>query len=290
MKPLTLTAPIERAIFTAALVLSFLALTFAVYSFLPVGVNWSLDGPLSVGVDWKGAFRPATLEMIAGRTPYGHGAYNPPWALLPLIPFALLPPALGAAVVFVLGLFMFGFSAHRFGAPAWLVVMFALSFPVLGNSWNGNLDWMVALGCTLPPQIGLLLVLTKPQLGAGIALFWLIEAFRRGGLRETVRVFAPVGIAYLVSFALYGLWPLNMVRMGNSQWNGSLWPVGVAIGAPLLVSAIRSRNPDLAITSSPFLAPYISGHGWSIALFGLIRRPAVCAAAILAMWIVKILA
>jgi hypothetical protein len=75
----------------------------------------------------------------------------------------------------------------------------------------------------------------------------------------------------------------------DNVWNLSLWPHGIAIGIPLLVSAIHSRQSDLAVTASPFLAPYVSGHGWSIALFGLVRRPVVCAAAILAVWAIRFL-
>jgi hypothetical protein len=285
VKHITLSRSAERIIFTIVLVFIFIALVIAVNTLMPVNAEGAEDG-LNIGVDWKGAFRPATLDMIAGRNPYEQSVYNPPWAFIPLIPVAFLSPSLGASVMFVLGLFMFGLAAYRFGARPWLILLFVLSQPVLGNSANGNLDWMVALGCTLPPQFGLFLVLSKPQLGAGIALFWLIEAWRKGQWREVLRVFAPVGAAFVISFLLYGPY-LLAPSMVNNEWNLSLWPVGVAIGAPLIVYAIRSRKPDLAISSSPFLAPYISGHGWSIALFGLLRHPMECTAAILALWVIR---
>lgn len=284
MKSIRLSRNAEIILFSAIVLLVFAALIYFVYTYLPVGVQGS--DTLNIGVDWKGAFRPATRAMITGQNPYGKAAYNPPWTFIPLIPVAFLSPELGSAVMFVLGLFMFAFAAYRFGAPLWLVILFTLSQPVLGNSANGNLDWVVALGCTLPPQFGLFLVLTKPQLGIGIAIFWLIEAWRKGKLREVLRVFAPVCIAFLLSFLLYGPY-LLVPSMVDNTWNLSLWPIGVAIGLPLLVSAIRSRKSSLAISSSPFLAPYISGHGWSIALFGLLQYPFECAAAILALWIIK---
>ena len=43
---------------------------------------------LPPAIDWHGVFRPATLALLAGESPYGvEGFYSPPWTLLPLLPF-----------------------------------------------------------------------------------------------------------------------------------------------------------------------------------------------------------
>jgi hypothetical protein len=268
---------------------AFILITTVVYFFLPVHVTSPDPQNFGIGIDWKLAFRPAVHTMLSGQNPYIHGLFNPPWALLPLIPFAFLSPALGSAALFALGIMAFAYAAFRFGAKPWLMGLFLFTPFVITNSVNGNIDWMVALGCTLPPQFGLFLVLVKPQLGLGIAIFWLIEAWRTGRMREVVRVFAPVSM-HSSSHSLYGLWPLKYMTQtaDAASSNSALFPAGIIIGVTLLISSLRSRKPDLAVTSSPFFSPYVTVHGWSIALFGLLTRPAECTAAIVMVWILQI--
>src|SRR5690606_38971700 len=86
-----------------------------------------------------------------------------------------------------------------------------------------NIDWLPLVGFVLPPQIGLFFILIKPQMGLAVALFWLVEAWREGGLREVIRVFGPVGAALALSLALYGLWPLRSsqeVGLGGTPVSG----------------------------------------------------------------------
>jgi hypothetical protein len=276
--------------FIAILFSAIILLTWAVYRFLPVNRNLSNFGSLSIGVDWKGTFRPATLALISGQSPYDYGVFNPPWAFLPLIPVALLYPELGEAVMLVIGLLAFGFAAYRLKAPPWMAVMMMINPWTLSNAGNGNIDWMVAIGATLPPQIGLFFVLTKPQLGIGLALFWLVQAWDRGKLREVLRVFAPVTIALMISFIPYGFWPLKtMLLTGDIWWNGSLWPVGLIVGVALLVYALHRRSFPVSIISSPFLSKYLTIHGWNIALFGLLPFRYEFIAAWIAIWLLKLL-
>lgn len=265
-----LSSTAQKAIATILILISFTVVVFSAYTFLPVDVEWQRDGPPSVGVDWKGAFRPATLALLHGENPYEHSAFSPPWIYALLIPVAVLPAPLGAAVMYALGLFMFAFAAFRFSGKPWMALaILALPF-VWQNANNGNIDWMIALGATLPPQIGLFLVLAKPQISAGLMLFWGVEAWRQGGWKEAVRTFGPVSAALLLSFALYGLWPLKAGRLVDVWWNASLWPASIPIGFALLFSALRSRKSDLAISASPFLSPYLTEHSWGLAVFGLL--------------------
>jgi hypothetical protein len=258
-------------IFFAILFFAFIILTWGVYRLLPVNNNLSYFGSLSIGVDWKFTFRPATLALISGQSPYDYAVFNPPWAFFPLIPVALLSPGLGEAVMLVTGILAFGFAAYRLKAPPWMAVMMMVNPWTLANAGNGNIDWMVAIGATLPPQIGLFFVLIKPQLGIGLVLLWLVRAWDQGKVREVMRVFAPVTIAFLVSFIPYGFWPLKMMNLtGNIWWNGSLWPGGLIIGITLLVYALHRRSFPASMISSPFLSKYLTIHGWNIALLGLL--------------------
>jgi hypothetical protein len=260
------------AIYLVAVAL-FLLITWLVYLSGPVNVDWQPGNTTwSFGVDWKGAFRPAVFRMLSGQSPYGHAVFNPPWVFILLIPFALLSPPLGAAAIFTSGLFFSAWAAIRIGAKPGVAVAFALSPLVIGNASNGNIDWMVMLGATLPPQFGLFLVLAKPQIGAGIVLFWLIEAWRDGGWRRVLWVFGPVGLAFPLSFALYGLWPLKAFgMMGTNPYIFSAWPYSIPFGIALLIHAIRSRTIKPAIVASPLITPYIMLDSWSIAMFGIVN-------------------
>lgn len=100
-------------------------------------------------------------------------------ALLPILPLALMPPDVGRAAFLLLSLAGFGYAAFKLGAKL------------------------------LPA--GAFLVVVDPQIGSMVALFCLVESWRKGGWREVLRVFWPVSLALLLSFALFGLRPFRCV-------------------------------------------------------------------------------
>lgn len=239
------------------------------------------------GNDWLLSFRPAIVELFAGRSPYtAHGFLSPPWVLGLLSPFALLPPGAGLVAIAFVNLIAFGFAARRMGASPLAITCLLVTPQVLWGSRMGNIDWLVALGLVMPPQIGLFFVLAKPQIGAAIALFWLIEAWRRGGWREAVRVFAPVGAVTLASFALFGLWPLRSAVAIDVPWNISLFPYSLPIGLVLLTSSVRRRKLNLAIQSSPFFSPYIALYSLPVAVLGLLPSQVNTIICLAGLWVV----
>ncbi|MFN8462081.1 MAG: hypothetical protein U0X93_09975 [Anaerolineales bacterium] len=62
---------------------------------------------------------------------------------------------------------------------------------------------MLLLGFVLPPQVGLILLAIKPQVGIGLGLYWFITIWKYKGLKEVAMAFAPVTILLLVSFVIY---------------------------------------------------------------------------------------
>jgi hypothetical protein len=175
-----------------------------------VAFTWSFP----MGADWSIYFRPAALQMIRFQTPYSiEGFYNPPWTLLPLIPFALLPERLGGMVISFFTLLGYGYAAYRMGARPLTLAILLTSPPALMAVYNANVEWLAVLGFILPPYLGLFFVMMKPQIGAGVALFWLIQAFRSGGIRQVLVVFSPVTIAFLLSFLIFGLYPMNSINL-----------------------------------------------------------------------------
>lgn len=253
------------------IVFCFVAGVYFVYTYLPVRVDWVHNGPPQVGVDWKGAFRRAALKMLAGESPYQITSFfNPPWTLFPLLPIALLSPALGSAVMYVLNLFSYLFVAIKLKTNFWLIIVFVLLSNMILNSNNGNIEGILAIGFILPPQIGLFFVLAKPQMGIAVAVFWAIESYRTGGLEKIIQVFLPVVLAYIISFVIFGVYIKNSVQLADVWWNSSIFPEGVPIGIILLGIAIWKREIKFAIAASPFFATYLTPHTWAVVWLGLL--------------------
>lgn len=265
---------------------------------LLVGAVWLGSRSIGGGSDWFITQRPATLLLLQGRSPYelnqeaGYWSisyfYNPPWTLIPLIPFALLPPALSRALLIVVSVGASGYCVHKLGASRLMTILFVLSPPVLMGTWNGNIDWMVLLGFVLPPQIGLFLVLVKPQMGLMVALFWFIQSLRHGRMRETARVFWPVTLATLLSFALFGLWPLEALRNApvGESFNTSAWPLSIPFGIVAMLAAFKTERVEYAMAAGPCFTTYITFHSWVGALAALAKSRDYMLAAIIGTWII----
>jgi hypothetical protein len=265
---------------------------FTVLLFLAIVLTWVVYLHIPLDTDWSGSYRPATQMILSGQSPYKRwGIFVPPWTFLPLIPFAILPPQLGRAVLFTVSLASFAFVSYRLKSKPIALVAILFSYPVLYSLLYGNLEWLIALGFALPPQIGLFFVLIKPHIGAPIAMFWLFESWRRGGLKEVARVFLPVSLGFLVSFVVFGFWPLLALNSGviDAPYNSSLWPHSIPLGIALLIAAIRSRKLGLSIVSAPFLSIYIAPQSWSISILGLADDSVIVFAASISTWIVRLL-
>lgn len=263
------------------------ALVALLFALLLIGV---MSVCLPQGVDWHLAFRPAALELASGRSPYRvEGFFNPPWALLPLVPIALLPENLGRAILTLAGILCFAFTAWRLGGQPLSTALFLLSPPVLHCLLNANIDWLAVLGFVLPPQIGLFFVTAKPQVGIMAVIYWLANAWRKGGMREVTRVFGPLLLATAASLVLFGPWPLRAGQEVSLWWNASLWPMSIPVGLVLLVAALRTRRIEFAMGASPCLSPYVLLHSWSGALIALVRSPLELTAATVGLWILVII-
>lgn len=243
---------------------------------------------MPIGVDWL-AIRPAVLAFLHGANPYlvGEGfgkVYEPFWTYILLAPLALLPYWTSRIFLFVVSLASFGYTAIRLGGKSWQVIMFVMSFPVMGCLMTGNIDWLVLSGLWMPPQIGLFFVLMKPQVGIAIAIFWAFEAWRTGGARQVLRTFCPVTLAFLCSFAVYGFWLFQFQGMDVNPERITGFPFVVPIGLFLVYRAVKDRDKELARVPGPFLAPYVSQFNYATVLAGLFSRPRVFVAAWLLLW------
>ena len=269
----------KRIIYTALLVVATFALVWAFYTFLPAGF----------GGDWGLSFRPAALNLIKGDTPYHistGGVLNPPWIIAMLVPLAVLPEKLGWAILCLVNLFAFGFVAYKLGAKPLSLLFLLFSMPFLHLLNQGQIDGLIVLGYILPRPIGLFLILGKPQIGIGVAFFWLIEAYREKKLKGVVLTFLPVTLAYLLSFVIYGPYIFSGTNVVGQFWDYNIWPIGIPIGLIALKYAIQKRKQKYALMSVPFLTPYIGFHSYSAALLGLVDEPLDILLASVGTWII----
>jgi hypothetical protein len=255
----------------AALILGLLAALMA----------WALPS----AVDWHYVFRPAAAELAHGRSPYQVvGFYNSPWILLPLVPLLALPEDVGRGVLAVLSLAALTYTARRLGARTPALIALLLSPPVLHGLLNGSLDSLVVLGFVLPPSLGLVFLSAKPQIGMAVALFWIVEAWRRDRLRGVIRLAAPTVALLLASLVLFGAWPLRATEEISLWWNASLWPASIPIGLALVAAALWKGRVEFAIAASPFLSPYVLLHSWVVVLLAMSGNPYLLIPAVFGLW------
>ncbi len=273
---------LNRKILLFTIGILFILASFAAGQFLPRGVDWYLT------------FRPATQALLSGNSPY-EGLPSPfagaPWGLVPLIPLAVLPENIGRGFLFVGSIFAFAYAAYRLAAKPVALIAFLLSPPVLHCLINANLDWLPIIGFVSPPAIGLFLLAVKPQMGIIVALFWLVEAWKKGRWKEVIHIFGPVMVAFFISIVLYGFWPLKMLNptFYTQWWNASLWPMSIPVGLALTVAAIRRHNIKFAMAASPCLSPHVLFHSWSGALASIVASTPETVAAVIGLWILVII-
>jgi hypothetical protein len=249
---------------------------------------WQVSSILNPGPDWH-TFYEASHYLVNGQSPYLQKAFaNPPWALVPALPLALLlPEHLGRAAWLFLSFAGFALVAYRLGAKPLSLGVFLGAPTTVHCLLNGNIDWLPLLGFTFAPQIGLLFVVIKPQIGVGIAMFWLVEAYRQGGLKQLFQLTYPTTVAYLLSFLLYGLWPLSMATVfeNSVQWNASFWPYSIPVGLALIGIGLYRRQQIWTYGAGPCLSPYTLFHIWNAVLVSLLSKPGLLLALVTILWL-----
>jgi len=265
-----------------------LSFVFAICGFLLFLLYIGPTGP-NFGTDWITSFKPAILAFLHGENPYinSYGFFNPPWAMIPFVPLILLSDKIVSVIFFCMSILVFGFVAYKMGAPIFAAIFFALSPFVIRCANDPNIDWLIVLGFLLPPKIGLFFVLAKPQIGWAVALFWFIEAWENGKFREILKTFSPVVICYIISFLIFGFWPLNSFGLEEAAHNTSLFPMSIPIGLGFLVMSLRKRNLGNSIISAPLLSPYVGPVSWGVPILGILPNKWEFLFVVLGTWIIQ---
>jgi hypothetical protein len=159
------------------------------------------------------------------------------------------------------------------GLNAWRAATFLLSFPVLWSVVVGNLEWLVFLGLLLPPRWGILFLMIKPQVGIGVVIYWLIEAYQRGTL---LKVLAPLCVAILISVILFGP-TLSLPTSESDEMTGhreaGAFPWLVPLGVYWLYHSIVQKRPKQALYVGPCLSPHLIPGSWAGAVLALVSEP-----------------
>ncbi|NPV78292.1 MAG: hypothetical protein HPY59_18200 [Anaerolineae bacterium] len=166
-----------------------------------------------------------------------------PWTR-PLVSLLNLP------AVFAITILAIGVRAYRYRPSPMAILLALVSLPVLWVLHLGTLDGLSLLGMLLLPW-GAPLVLIKPQ----IASFALLAGKR--SLVVTV-------IWILISFAIWGFWPLGFREIFAPDWRVewqqdiSLFPYGLVLAIPLLWFSRGDQDLLMAAGSlaTPHLFPY----------------------------------
>ena len=215
--------------------------------------------------DFSLYFHDSAALFFQGQNPYQvPGIFTPPWLNLLFGPLLLLPEPLAAAVLTLANLVALSFLLYRSKASLPVLFMALFSPVTLYMVRTSNVDALLLLGVMLPPQWGLILLLTKPQLGMGIAVYWAWEAFRSGGIRKLIKIFAPITIAYAVSFSIYGFYILEGRSAIDTAWNANLYffPYLIPVAIILLIAAIRRKQVSLTYGVAALASPYASPNSY----------------------------
>lgn len=198
---------------------------------------------LPIGFDWD-------IFFSKGRFP----SFWMPWTK-PIVALLDLP------AVFALTVMGVGLRAMRH-KPSPLALGLALfSLPTFWVFILGNLDGLALIGLLILP-LGAPLVLIKPQ----VASFALL-ANRRS--------LVVTGVWFLISFLIWGLWPLNFNTLFSPGWREewvqdiTLFPWGLLIALPLMW--FSRGDEDLLMAAGSFGTPHLFPYHFIVLMPALAR-------------------
>jgi hypothetical protein len=241
---------------------------------------------IPIGWDFKTFFLPAGEAILNGQNPYSvEGFYNPPWLAAFFVPFALIPESIAWIVYFSLSITAFVLALRRLKLRPFCILLIMASSFVFYSLWYGNIDGFVLLGATLPPWLGIWLLLLKPQMSIGLVVLWAYSALLTSW-KKFLLVFGPPGLVYFVCWII-GVHPAALPI--HQTWNIQAWPWGLLFGVALIWLAIQHNDPVLGLSASPYISPYAAPQTWMVTLLPATRIPAVLVIGILLSWTFVIL-
>jgi hypothetical protein len=140
---------------------------------------------------------------------------------------------------------------------------------------------MVLLG--LPAMLGFFCATTASG-RIGTWLYWLCDAWRRGGWREVWATYWPISLALALSVLVFGRWFEQGSEAIHYAHNASLFPYLVPLGVALLGYAIWRGDREAALASGPCFAPYILFHSYVPLVLANAKHPRRMALLVVLVW------
>jgi hypothetical protein len=215
--------------------------------------------------------------------------WNPPWIALLFAPLALLPIQIAYVFYVCLSILGFALALHRLGCKPISILTIMLSAVGVIIIGNGNIDWLVLLGVTIPPQYGLFLMVAKPQMTIMLVIILFIKALYQLVHKDPrpFLQFVPITIVTLLTFSL-DLWRApNLKLVGNTLEH--FFPNGIPIGLYLAYHAWKENRTDLALAASPFMVPYANACSLVVFFLPLKDHQRLLALASMFAWALVIL-
>lgn len=209
---------------------------------------------------------------------YWPGATAPIWVFLFTAPTAPLAWPLRWTVLVIASVLGGVWARRAIGDQRWWILLFSHAFFM--NLWLGQIEafpvvgiglaWLVMQRKTHPLWFGiaLLALMTKIQVGVGLALLFTFWIGREQGQRALLWAAGAVAGVIGVSLLMYPDWPanyltaLNTLAPQNQFWNASIFPIGL-LALPFAfypgdVGKIRRARMIACVTllASPYFAWY----------------------------------
>jgi len=206
-------------------------------------VLYILGSFIPTGFDWQ-------IFFGVGRAP----AFYVPWVHW-ILPF------LNGSLVVAITIIALGWATwKRKGSPLTLFFVLA-SLPTLWTLFLGQLDGLALLGLLLMP-FGVPLALLKPQLTT-FAMF------------KNRKWFIAAAILGIISIAIWGWWPLNLIARAGSEWKEiqpqdiSLFPWSIPFVLPLLW--LSRGDDDMLMSAGSLLTPLLIPYYFIVLMPSLAR-------------------
>jgi hypothetical protein len=136
------------------------------------------------------------------------------------------------------------------------------------------------LSLVTPPAVSLVFAAMKPQIGLGVAIYWLLLAWELGQIRLIARWFAPALFMLAASLLAYGFWPLTFIGKSENPANVAAFPYLIPLGLYML----WTRRADASKASGIFFAPYHTLYSAVLPLTVLFKHPRLMFIAWLILW------
>lgn len=221
------------------------------------------------GVDYRLFFQPA----LHSSNPYDiKGFFNPFW----LLPFAAITEVFGVYQVDVwvtMNICLFLFVYLKMKVPTWAILPLFFFSGAVWSCFVGNAEGLVALGLILPPPIGLIFLMMKPQIGMALLAYYMLDSVLHTAVdwRKFLKLIAPLAVVGVVSVLIYGLWfTHSALVMGMDHNSIHFFPYGLPMGIALIVAGVSRKNIGYALMAIPLTTPYMIFHTWSFPILGAV--------------------